>query len=221
MDELAALHIQTAYRYKQLCAAIRCYDLIKHRETFELFTKHVQIPQTIKLGQKILDIMSSMAGNNSIMNIRIFLSAFVVYFFSDIVLGDESGFESDAIYMKKVKADVLFRAKKVVVLFNSMKKSVTRSQILVLQQFYFEYNNIFQIWKSQDLIQIIQMMIASHHELEMSKKLIQENPHKSPEEEEFIELTEKEQKRIIERIHSLKGDTLEYASQYLKDFVNT
>lgn len=212
-------HIQRLWRLKRLQRSLNVLNFRTSKIqnlTFDQLTMKIRGKPFLKFTHHIMNQIkriSYIECKNTIL-----FSAFVMYYHPEDTLSNECVFEKEGNAQWMITKECMYDSARIVVeTFDNMCQNASHSRVVLFSRAYaqFEYN--FHIWKMEDKNQIIQVMIASHHELEMSKNLILRNrtiEELNEEEKEFVRLTETQQSLLAHRIQQIKGNS--YSDEYFR-----
>jgi hypothetical protein len=219
-ENINIIRIQRYWREKKIKKSLKILNLNKNitiNVSFDNFTLFIQKKKTLALVNyflkkfhKLVDYKNEFIDNH--INSRELLSAFLIYGYKDLVIGNEKTLVSNTNNLIQIENSVVLVANDLVRLFTLMNFSnINNFLIDSLYNKMFEFKFIFNTWKYGDRKQILQILTHSYHEFENNKKIILNNKNFNDildHEKLLINKYNKLQINILKKIKFLNGQKI-------------
>ena len=185
--------IQKVYKLKRLKRAIDCFkklnllNLVRESE-FDKFTDVVKHKSVMGISNIMLNRVNRVLNFNEKVNTKVFLSAYLIYGYSDIVLSKDRNNLEEELY--KMADKLIDKTEKLCINVDMNNRLISSLYINNFRTTFNQFNILFAIWKHIDKEGIIEMLAMRYDSLRKSKKFIMEDS-------KFTDTTKKETIEII------------------------
>jgi len=210
--------IQRYFRIRQIKdinSILRFDKNIVRRHNYENFTKLIQERCVLSMFNFIIMKMRRIVNydfNVNILTSQEFLSAFVFYGYSHIIMEESSGviISTNNLNENMINISYEFMNK-----YEKIIQKPTIYKIITFYKFLKRYKKVFSNWKKKDHIRLIHILTNSYYELESGITILQEQEEISETEEEYINISKQQQNNIINQVIFLNGQ--EYFNNYKEE----